>query len=253
MSWWQTPVLTVIDTILRAVAAGARDRIPAGHYSDLACILLAGTIPGAGRTYTHVEPLAGGWGGRRHTDGPSATYTIGHGDTYNIPVEVLETRFPLLVERYALRTDSGGPGRRRGGLGLQRTYRMLNDGMLNALSERSRCRPWGLWGGGPAEPGNVVVQQPRRARQRFQKVTGLRLAPGASVTFFSGGGGGYGNPLDREPERVAEDVRLGYVSRRAAAKEYGVVVRGRGLTLDQAATARLRAALRPARRSRRRA
>ena len=251
MSWWQTPILTVIDTILKAVAQGAPERIPAGHYSDLACILLAGRIPALEREYTHVEPLAGGWGGRPTADGANATYTIGHGDTYNIPVEVLETRFPLLIERYRLRTDSGGPGQQRGGLGLERTYRIQHGGMLNALSERSRCPPWGLWGGAPGASGTVVVKQPgRRTAKRFQKITGLTLEPGATITFFSGGGGGYGNPLDREPNRVAEDVRLGYVSPSASRERYGVVMKPGSSAVDEISTERVRTRMRKATRKR---
>lgn len=241
MSWWQTPVLTVIDTILRAVGKAVAGRIPAGHYSDIAAILLSGRDGRTGRAYTHIEPLAGGWGARPHADGMNATYSIGHGDTYNIPVEVLETRFPILIERYRLRTDSGGPGRHRGGLGVERSYRVPYGGRLNALSERSKCPPWGLEDGLSAAPGTITVQQPRHAKvDHYQKVTGLPLAPGARFSFFSGGGGGYGNPLDRDPERVATDVRMGYVSAAAARKHYGVVLRLASLDVDEAATKRLR-------------
>lgn len=248
MSWWQTPVLTVIDTILKAVSQGAPDRIPAAHYSDIAAILLTATDPATDRAWTNIEPLAGGWGARPYGDGMSATYTVGHGDTYNIPVEVLETRFPLIAERYRLRRDSGGPGRYRGGLGLERTYRVLHGGMLNALSERSRCPPWGLRGGGAGRSGTVMVKQPGRGKaERVQKVTGLTLKPGATFTFYSGGGGGYGDPLDREPERVADDVRKGYVSPSAARRQYGVVVKPPLMTLDNTATKRLREKMRKAR------
>lgn len=247
MSWWQTPILTVIDTILKAVAQGAPERIPAAHYADIAAILLAGTDRATGRTWTDVEPVAGGWGGRPQGDGMSATYTIGHGDTYNIPIEVLETRYPLLVERYRLRTDSGGPGRHRGGVGLERRYRLPQGGMLNALSERSQCPPWGLQGGGPGATGTIVVRPSARgAQERFQKITGRLLEPGATVTVTSGGGGGYGDPLDREPERVAEDARMGYVSRAAARRHYGVVLAPTSLAVQEAATRRLRERMRGA-------
>lgn len=245
MSWWQTPVLTVIDTILRAVGKAAPGRIPAGHYSDIAAVLLFGMDRATGRPYTHVEPLAGGWGGRPRGDGMSATYSIGHGDTYNIPVEVLETRFPIVIERYRLRTDSGGPGRFRGGLGIERAYRVPDGGRLNALSERSKCPPWGLAGGMAGVPGTITVEPPGRlAVERYQKVTGLVLAPGARFTFFSGGGGGYGDPFERDQERVAEDVRMGYVSAAAARRHYGVVLRRPVLDVDEAATKRRRSSKR---------
>ncbi len=247
MSWWQTPILTVIDTILKAVGQAAPSRIPAAHYADIAALLLFGTDPTTGRSYTDIEPLAGGWGARPNGDGVSATYSVGHGDTYNIPIEVLETRFPIRIECYRLRTDSGGPGRYRGGLGVERTYLVPHGGRLNALSERSECPPWGLEGGMPGASGTIAVRQSRRSKAaRYQKVTGLPLRPGARFTFYSGGGGGYGSPLDRDPGRVAEDVQMGYVSVSAARKHYGVVLRPASFEVNEAATKRLRETLRRA-------
>jgi N-methylhydantoinase B len=245
MSWWQTPVLTVIDTILKAVGLATPNRIPAGHYSDIAAILLSGFNPETSRSYSNVEPLAGGWGGRPNGDGMSSTYTIGHGDTYNIPIEVLETRFPVQIEYYRLRTDSGGPGRYRGGLGVERQYRIPYGGRLNALSERSKCPPWGLEGGLNGASGRIEVKQTGRSKiKRYQKVTGLELRPGAYFTFYSGGGGGYGDPLERDPGQVAADVRMGYVSASAAREHYGVVFKPNSFTVNRMATLRLRKKLR---------
>lgn len=222
MSWWQTPILTVIDTILLAMSKADPARIPAAHYSDISAMLLTGYDRKAQRAFTSIEPVAGGWGARPNGDGPSATYTIGHGDTFNIPVEVLETRFPLLIERYALRQDSGGPGRYRGGLGLERIYRVLDHAVFNGLSERSQCPPWGLAGGAPGATGSIEVKRNGRSRaERYRKVTGLALAPGDVLIFKTGGGGGYGPPRERDPEMVKEDVRMGRVSRRAAKLHYG--------------------------------
>jgi len=241
MSWWQTPILTVIDTVLKAVSEAAPERIPAAHYSDISCMLLTGRDARSGRAFTNIEPTAGGWGARPHGDGPSATYTIGHGDTFNIPVEVLETRFPLHVERYGLRRDSGGPGRWRGGLGLERIYRMAGNGLFNGLSERSVCPPWGLAGGAAGRSGEIVLARVGHRPRRYHKVTGLGLKAGDLFTFRTGGGGGYGDPLEREPERVRLDVAQGHVSRRQARQAYGVVLRRNG-EVDAEATAALRAA-----------
>jgi len=242
MSWWQTPILTVIDTILLAMSKAAPIRIPAGHYSDISAMLLTGWDPAARRHYTNIEPVAGGWGARPHGDGPSATYTIGHGDTFNIPIEVLETRYPMLIERYALRCDSGGPGRWRGGLGLERVYRMLEDGVFNGLSERSECRPWGLQGGLPAKSGAIGVRRRGRSGfEYFKKVTGLKLKKGDVISFSTGGGGGYGDPYLREPASVAEDVRKGYVSPEQAREAYGVALERRTKAVNDAETRGIRA------------
>ena len=244
MSWWQTPLLTVIDTVLLAMAKAAPERIPAGHYCDISAMLMTGWDPQKQRPYTNIEPVAGGWGARPHGDGPSATYTIGHGDTFNIPIEVLETRYPLLIERHALRRDSGGPGRYRGGLGLERVFRILDNGVFNGLSERSGCPPWGLAGGKPGWSGSITVERAKGGTvEEYHKVTGLRFTKGDKLLFRTGGGGGFGSPLEREPERVAEDVRLGFVSIMAARNAYGVVLDPRTLVVDEAKTIAQRARL----------
>jgi N-methylhydantoinase B len=241
MSWWQTPILTVIDTILLAMAKARPDAIPAAHYSDISAMLLTGFDSARGKPYTSIEPVAGGWGARPGGDGQSATYTIGHGDTFNIPVEVLETRFPLRVEKYSLRRDSGGAGRYRGGLGVERVYRILDNGVFNGLSERSVCPPWGLAGGGAGLCGAIEVRRATGGRpQAYRKVTGLKLNRGDLFIFHTGGGGGYGSPLRREPDRVARDVRMGYVSRRKAQELYGVVLTARGFAVNPVATLELR-------------
>lgn len=253
MSWWQTPLLTVIDTVLLAMAKAAPKLIPAGHYSDISAMLMTGRDPQKKRPFTNIEPVAGGWGARPHGDGPNATYTIGHGDTFNIPIEVLETRYPLLIDRYALRRDSGGPGRWRGGLGLERVFRIVDNGVFNGISERSGCPPWGLAGGSPGWSGSISVERAKAKRgakpERYHKVTGLRFGPGDRLFFRTGGGGGYGQALAREPERVAEDVRLGFVSVEAAKADYGVVVDPKTFAVDVAKTAARRATLRKQSRS----
>ncbi len=244
MSWWQTPILTVIDTILLAMSEALPERIPAGHYSDISAMLLTGFDSARGRAFTSIEPVAGGWGARPHGDGPSATYTIGHGDTFNIPIEVLETRFPLRIETYRLRRDSGGAGRHRGGLGLERVYRILDNGVFNGLSERTVCPPWGLSGGEPGQTGAIELRRAGETRGRsFRKVTGLALARDDLFVFRTGGGGGFGPPIERDPARVADDVRMGYVSRSKARTTYGVVLSGRSLRVDESATRALRATL----------
>ena len=245
MSWWQTPILTVIDTVLRAMAHAAPQRIPAAHYGNISSMLLTGLDRRNGRQFTSIEPVAGGWGARPHGDGPSATYTIGHGDTFNVPVEVLETRFPVMVERYRMRTDSGGAGRYRGGLGLERIYRISDNGVFNGLSDRSDCPPWGLAGGRDGSHGAIKIQRKgRRRSETFRKITGLQLGAGDILTFLTGGGGGYGDPLTREPGRVAQDVKMGYVSVAQASAAYGVVLKPQSKEVDAVRTEKLRKALR---------
>ena len=241
MSWWQTPLLTLIDTVLLAMSKAIPDKIPAGHYSDISAMLMTGWDPRTKRAFTNIEPVAGGWGARPNGDGPSATFTIGHGDTFNIPVEVLETRYPLMIERYGLRQESGGVGKYRGGLGMERVYRVLDNGVFNGLSERSKCPPWGLKSGEAAASGEISIQRAKSKKiEIYSKVTGLKLTKDDQLFFRTGGGGGFGDPLQRAPERVAEDVKLGFVSLGCAKTRYGVELEGRDYQVNEQKTKLLR-------------
>lgn len=241
MSWWQTPLLTLIDTVLLAMSKAMPDKIPAGHYSDISAMLMTGWDPRTKRAFTNIEPVAGGWGARPSGDGPSATFTIGHGDTFNIPVEVLETRYPLMIERYGLRQDSGGAGKYRGGLGMERIYRVLDNGVFNGLSERSKCPPWGLKSGEAASSGEISIQRAKSKKvEIYSKVTGLNLTKDDQLFFRTGGGGGFGDPLQRAPNRVAEDVKLGFVSLRCARTQYGVELEGKDYQVNEQKTKLLR-------------
>ncbi|WP_408596196.1 hydantoinase B/oxoprolinase family protein [Limnohabitans sp.] len=241
MSWWQTPLLTLIDTILLAMSKAIPERIPAGHYSDISAMLMTGWDPRTKRPFTNIEPVAGGWGARPNGDGPSATFTIGHGDTFNIPVEVLETRYPLMIVQYGLRRDSGGPGKFRGGLGMERVYRVLDNGVFNGLSERSKCPPWGLKGGKSAYSGEISIKRAKTNKiETYSKVTGLKLNKDDLLFFRTGGGGGFGDPLQRPADKVAEDVQLGFISVDSAKKNYGVDVNAKTLRVNASTTLALR-------------
>jgi N-methylhydantoinase B len=128
---------------------------------------------------------------------------------------------------YSLRPDSGGPGRRRGGLGTEVVFRTLTPGRLNSFIERSHQAPWGLAGGRDAAPNGITVQRHDETIETFPngKLDGFALGEGDAYTVSTGGGGGYGDPLDRPVDEVLADVRAGYVSVDSAAQDYGVVVR----------------------------
>jgi N-methylhydantoinase B len=189
-----------------------------------------------------AEPNDGGWGADADDDGASGLIATVDGDTYNFPVEVIESRYPLRVERYSLDTAAkGGAGRRRGGLGIVREYRVLNErGVVGYGSMGGwRRRPWGLDGG--EEGSNNYLEYVRDgATERHGRISRIELERGALVRVVTGRGGGYGDPREREPERVLDDVRDGYVTAAEARAVYGVVVEERGRRVDDAATARLR-------------
>lgn len=230
-------LMTLIDVILKALSPAFPDKVPAGHYCDVCAIFISGVDPRTGHPFLHVEPEGGGWGAFSNRDGESVLIAIADGDTRNIPVEVIENRFPLLVERYELRQDSGGAGKFRGGLGHYRDYRVLAPSVrLTTIQERSKCPPWGLAGGKPAAYNTLVVNPDSPRQLSLQKATGLELHEGDVISVRTGGGGGYGDPLERDPERVREDVIDGYVSLEAARSEYGVIVDPLTFEVDYQAT-----------------
>jgi N-methylhydantoinase B len=237
--------MTIVDTIFKALQPAIPDRVIAGHHADLVAPSFHGFNPKTSELFIGTfGPLGGGWGAKKTEDGVSATVCLNDGDTHNGPNEQAEAKFPIMVERFELIPDSGGAGRHRGGLGIARTTRALTNVTVNTQSERSACPPWGLDGGGEATGNKVAFRVNNGWKDDFPnaKVLVAQLKPGDAFRISSGGGGGYGAPFERPVEDVREDVRQGYVSVKAAAERYGVVVDGETFAVDQAATDKLRAA-----------
>jgi N-methylhydantoinase B len=189
---------------------------------------IGGHDPARQRDYVYYEAPAGGNGGFREDDGSSAYGNIDFGNIRTIQTaEALESGMPLLVERCELRRDSGGEGEMRGGLGMRRELVLLaGEGRYSALSDRAVIPPFGVGGGGPAAPVNVSVIR-NGVELTFPtpgKVTGYPLVSQDVVVMQSAGGGGYGDPLARDPERVRQDVAAGHVSAARARDGYGVVL-----------------------------
>ena len=211
---WSLPLPAVIETIFHSLAPALPDRIPAAHKADMGGYTIFGTHPKTGRRYVCQNIMGGGWGGRPFEDGESASVSICQGDVKNAPVELQETYFPLLFERHALRTDSGGAGKYRGGLGVEVKIRCLHDVYVSRNTEMTKCRPWGLWGGRESLPGVTLIEQPHGSLEKVAgKISHLLLRTGGSVTFLTAGGGGYGDPALRDPAARKKDLTLGYTSR----------------------------------------
>jgi N-methylhydantoinase B len=245
MRVWMTFPMTVIDTIFKALSNAIPDRVVAGHHADLVFPNIHGLSPKDGRLFiVGIGPLGGGWGAKMTEDGVSATVCMNDGDTHNSPTEQLESKYPVLVERYALRTDSAGPGRNRGGLGAEMVVQALTPFAVTTRIDRMHCKPWGLHGGKDAAGNSIGLRKSGQWETDMPnaKVFGVRLRHGDAYMMRSGGGGGFGSPLERDPALVAYDVQEGYVSAEAARADYGVVVSPEG-ELDIAATEALRAAM----------
>jgi N-methylhydantoinase B len=191
---------------------------------------VGGPHPRTGETFIFYEYPAGGTGGFDGGDGSNTVRTWTESDMTTLqPIEAVEQLYPVRIERTALREDSGGPGRWRGGLGLTREVRIQTSGaQLSVLAEKAVLPPFGVCGGEAGATNRFWVRRDGRPVQASPlpgKVSGFPLEPGDVLLMESSGGGGFGDPLERDPARVAADVSEGYITPAAAAAVYGVVLR----------------------------
>jgi N-methylhydantoinase B len=215
----------VNDALGGALGLAAPEVMPAASSGLVVPVVVAENAPGGGQNVQVLEPMVGGTGARDGADGVDGRDS-GISNLANNPVETVETEIGAQIIRYALRPDSGGPGRWRGGCGLELVFRVLDDDcrLLARGLERMRFRPWGSAGGGPGVPAELVVNEGLADERRHTKIDILALRRGDTVTLRTSGAGGYGDPWTRDPLAVLDDVRRGLVTRETAARDYGVAV-----------------------------
>jgi N-methylhydantoinase B len=211
---------------------------PSGGIMIPAVLVEQDSATGARRVMV-LQSLVGGTGARAGADGVDGRDSS-LANQRNTPIEKTEEEAEAVITDYALRQDSGGAGRWRGGTGVVFSVRIARPGsaVLGRGMERFVFRPWGMAGGRPAEKARVVVNPGTPAERELGKLDIFYPEPGDIVTIMTPGGGGYGDPLERPAERVRQDVLLGYVSVAAARRDYGVVLDGE--VIDDAATEVLR-------------
>ncbi|MDR3375733.1 MAG: hydantoinase B/oxoprolinase family protein [Ancalomicrobiaceae bacterium] len=225
--WYFTGLGLLADLMISCLSEAMPQKATAAHYGDSMVAAFFNMESDRGQ-WIAVEPTAGGWGGRVGADGESALINLVNGGFRNIPAEVYETKFPVRVEEFSLRQDSGGPGHWRGGTGVIRSYRLMQDCFAALWFERARTPAWGLNGGKDGQgPFNEIVY-PDGRRETPLKMRAKPFPKGTLVVTRTGGGGGYGDPLARPFGEVAFDVACGIVSPEAAAKDYGVVIASDG-------------------------
>ena len=245
MRVWMTVPMTVCDTLFKALAPACPERTIAAHYADLCIVNPHGFDPLTGRYFwAHIGHPGGGWGAKFDEDGMSATVALNDGDTHNSPIEATEAKSPIIVEERALRQDSAGPGKFRGGLGVTQRVHVRKPATIDSRMERTICAPWGLHGGDSALANRIAILRNDDTTQKFPtgKIRPTDLAAGEGFLIETAGGGGFWNPLERDPQRVLADVRSGYVSLEAARRDYGAVIHqhGRRFELDHKGTEELR-------------
>lgn len=228
----------MLDVMLGALAQALPDRVPAAGEGGNTVLSIGGQTADR-RPFVIVDMITGAWGGRPDKDGMEAV-TNPSQNMSNTPVEVLEAQHPIRIDEYGFVPDSCGAGRFRGGLGLRRVYTLLNDeATLQLRSDRMRFLPYGLDGGRPARGTRNVLNPDTEARVMPAKFAVI-LKRGDVVLHEQPGGGGFGDPFTRDPERVAADARNEKITLEYARREHGVVLEPDTFKVDAAATRALR-------------
>jgi N-methylhydantoinase B len=232
---WETQT-RLVDIFFHALLPAFRDRLPAGTKAMM-CQAGFGSLDMETASYTcFYDTFAGGYGGRLELDGPDAVQTHGQ-NTENAPVEETELNYPVRIDRLSLVEDSEGPGRRRGGLGLRKDYRFDLYTTFTILADRDRSGPHGVYGGHPGRVAEYIHIRDG-VETRLSSKTTLDLVPGDVISVRTCGGGGYGPPEEREPERVLRDVLEGKVDPERARDVYRVAIADR--RIDEERTKELR-------------
>lgn len=231
----------IVDCLMGALLEAIPERVMAGHHGTQNLLNIGGLNSRTGRLYNYIETYGGGQGALHCQDGMDGVHSH-MTNTRNAPVEVIEATYPLLVRKYGLVENSEGPGKFRGGMGIFREITFLDeDTTLTVSSDRNKIRPWGVFGGKSAAPAMCRLADSDGKEIKIPSKATMRVKKGNTMTTMTSGGGGWGDPYTRDPEKVAQDVRSGLITMERAQDDYGVVMVEKGLQIDLEATERLRA------------
>ena len=224
------------DTVMKAIAPAVPRQVSAG-IGNLRVMAFSGVSKGA--PWVHMEIMEGAYGGRWGKDGMDAVDTL-YANTRNNPVEDIESHLPLRVLNYELRENVAGAGKWRGGIGSIRSFELLEDSAVSVEGDGQRFRPWGFQGGADGSPAHVDLIRAAGGTEALpSKIPYRRLSKGDRITAYGPCGGGYGNPHERDPVDVRDDVLDGLIDAAAARADYAVIIAADG-TVDAAATRALR-------------
>jgi N-methylhydantoinase B len=227
---------TVYDKVIGACLQALSKAIPSravGAPYNLINLTLGGEF--RGQDYVAYLYSEGGFGGGVDQDGPAGLVSLYGGGAKITPVEVMERRYPIQFDEWALWPDSAGPGQHRGGVGSRKTFRIIEGtARMSCLGDREVFPPFGVMGGGPGAAHGLSMNKGKSAERNLSlKAVGVQIACGDSITISAGGGGGYGPAAERDPAAVLEDVREGYVTVEHARDAYGVVIVGGAVDTEQ--------------------
>ncbi|USK37121.1 hydantoinase B/oxoprolinase family protein [Cytobacillus firmus] len=237
--YWES-MLAGADLIWKALAPVVPHRLNAGHLLSVCSVVLSGQHQDTNEPFLIVEPSVGGWGASEGQDGARGQFCIGDGETYNVPVEVAETRYGVMVDEYSLHTDGAGAGEYIGGSGVIRSYKALSDNqMVSVTFGRNKFVPWGMKDGQDGSANEVYIEKADGdVDGPFGIYPRYPLNKGDVVKLVTATGGGYGDPFKRPADQVAQDVKNGYITAAQANERFGVIVNEKtyeveGLTEDR--------------------
>ena len=237
-------VQRAVDLAMRALAPVIPERVTAGNSAHIHFMSYSGWNEKAGEYWVYLEVNEGSYGARASSDGPDSVDNL-IANTRNNPIEELEWRFPMRTDRYELRDEPAAAGEFRGGIGIVRENTFLVDTIITCEGERHESDvPWGAFGGHDGLNASLIKNPGRAGEESWHsKVTGKKIAAGDSIQITVPSGGGFGDPRNRDPQRVLEDILDGFTTVEAAERDYGValVEDGDRMRLDVEGTAALRA------------
>lgn len=231
----------IADVVFGAMANIVPKQVMAGCNSAVQTVVLSGKDERNGKFFVYPESLGGGFGARYNKDGLDGVH-VHITNSSNLPIECLENEYPILVNRYEIRNNSGGPGKYRGGLGFRRDYLILQDTVFSSHGDRQKFQPWGLHGGKPGATGRFVINPDTDKEYVLPsgKMSDVELKKGDIMSAQTAGSGGFGNPFERDIDLVLKDVISEKVSLKNALDLYGVVINKNNMSVDIEATKKLR-------------
>ncbi|WP_138380414.1 hydantoinase B/oxoprolinase family protein [Luteithermobacter gelatinilyticus] len=225
VSLYYEPLIAAIDVMWKALAPVVPDRLPAGHQRSVGATFISGIHPDSGELFVMGEPLVGGWGASDGMDGDNGQFCCANGETFNIPVELFETRYGLQIDQYAFNMEGGGAGQYRGGKGVVLDYRVTSEeAFLTYAASRTESRPWGMVGGREGTNNYAQILRHDGRVERYGMCTTVRAEKGEVIRLVTANGGGYGDPDARDRRAVERDLKNGYITPEQAHADYNVKV-----------------------------
>ena len=210
-----------IEVMWKALAPLMPHKLPVGHQRTVGATFISGLLPGTDELFVMGEPLVGGWGAAIDHDGDAGQFCAANGETFNIPIELAESRYGFEIDQYSLHDEDGGAGTFRGGKGVVLDYRITaKEAFLTYSATRTKSRPWGLEGGKEGSNNRAQILRNDGSVETYSMITGARAVEGETFRLVSATGGGYGDPKKRDRGALLADLRDGYVTAEQARRDY---------------------------------